>query len=208
MDRVAKTTRTGSALSTRFETETTYDRSAYEALADVSWKMFREHFVQTRAYPFMFGICVLIALSLIVFWRRYSTPVIVVHVVFFLFFLISMPLSNVTGKRRLCNKAIRNVSAQGEFPFKVRFCFTENMIRAYLPRDQYADTTYAQITDIISYGKWMFLFCGDRSYILNRDSFENAEVFEQFEGFISQKTGQTIWEMQVPRSRRAAAGAA
>ena len=192
--------------SARFEVETIYDRSAYEALSEVSWKMFREHYVRTRTYPFISALCILLAASLIAFYHKYSAPVIALHVAAIVFFLISMPLSNVTGKRRLCKKAIKEVSKQGEFPFTVRFLFNEELIRAKLPGDQIAETLYSRITDILVYGKWLFLFVGDHAYILRRDAFEDEEQYQSFETFLSAKTGQTFWVMDVPRSRRQLAG--
>lgn len=188
--------------SARFEAVTLYDRSAYEALADVSWKMFREHYIQTRTYPFLAALCALIAASLIAFRSRYDAPVIAAHIVAFLFFLLAMPLSNVTGKRRLCRKAIKEVSKKGEFPFSVRFLFNEDVIRAKLPGEETADTPYNRLTDIITYGKWMFLFIGDHAYILHHNSFENETEYLAFERFIAEKTGQTIWTIDVPRTRR------
>ena len=188
--------------SARFELETQYNQSAYEALTEVSWKMFRQHFVMTKTYPFIAALCVLIAISLIAFRHKYGMPVLAAHVVALLFFMISMPLSNVTGKRRLCKKAIREASSQGPFPFSVRFLFNEDVIRVKLPGEKIADTPYARLTDIVSYGKWLFLFIGDHAYILHYDSFENEEEYSCFERFLSDKTGQTIWVMDVPKSCR------
>ena len=192
--------------SARFETETEYDRSAYEALSEVSWKMFREQMVRTRTYPFISALCILLTASLIAFRHKYSPALIAVQAAIILFFLISMPLSNETGKRRLCKKAIKEVSAQGPFPFTVRFLFNEEMVRAKLPADRVAETRYSRITDIVTYGKWLFLFVGDHAYILRQDAFESEEEYRQFEAFIAEKTGQTIWVIDVPRAKRRLAG--
>ncbi len=192
----------------RFEAETSYDDSAYEALSEVSWKMFREHYVHTRTYPFISALCVLIAASLIAFRHKYSAPVIALHIVILVFFAAAMPLSNRTGKRRLCKRAIKEVSSQGPFPFFVHFLFYEDKVRAELPGDRVAETSYGQITDIVTFGTWMFLFIRDHAYILRRDSFESEEEYRAFESFISKKTEQTIWVMDVPRSRQKLAGTA
>lgn len=192
--------------SARFEASTRYDRTAYEALTEVSWKMFREHFAHTRTYPFIAALCVVVAASLVASFRKYSAPVIAVHVAVILFFLLAMPLSTVQGKKRLCKKAIKEVSAKGDFPFTVRFLFNEEVIRAKLPARQVADTPYDRITDLIRYGKWLFLFVGDRSYILQEGSMEDPQEFHRLEEFLSEKTGQTIWEMEVPAGRRRLAG--
>ena len=186
----------------RFEAETSYDHKAYEALSEVSWKMFREHYVHTRTYPFISALCVLIAASLIAFRHKYSAPVIALHILVLVFFAVAMPLSNTTGKRRLCRRAVKEVSSQGPFPFSVHFLFHEDKIRAELPESRIAETPYGQITDIVTFGTWMFLFVRDHAYILRRDSFESEEEYRQFESFIAEKTEQTIWVMDVPRGRQ------
>lgn len=193
-------------VTTWFEAETKYDRMAYEALTEVSWKLFREQFVRTRTYPFLAALSLVIAVSIGTTWGRYSAPVTAAQIAIFFFFLLSMPLSTASGKRRLCRKAIKEVSREGSFPFTVRFSFQEHGIVAELPADRVAETPYRKITDIIAYGKWLFLFVGDRSYILRGDSFRDDAEYGRFEQFIAARTGQTIWEMEVPRSRRKLAG--
>ncbi len=171
----------------RFDIHSRYDKQAYDALTDVSWTMFRAPMARTRTYPFIAAMIVIILASLIVYHSRYSPQVIAIHVVCIIFFALAMPLSSVNGKHRLCKKAIAKVSKETEFPFDVRFVFSETSIRAFLPGNQVRGVAYNRITDFISFGAWRFLFFGQAAYMIRQDAFESPQELKEFEQFICEK---------------------
>ena len=93
-----------------FALNTRYDKSAYEALAEASWQLFRKPRMQTQTYPILIALAALTLFVLIRGRGRYSPPVLIGAGLFVVLLLASIPLSGRSAKAKMCRTAVKALS--------------------------------------------------------------------------------------------------
>lgn len=176
--------------TSKYDFTVQYDRKAYSALTDVSFQLFQKHSMQVRIYPFAIGLMIVASVSL---YSQLCSPSrsmawIIVNVAVLILFFALIPLSGVAARRKYLKKAIKKVQAEGEFPFNVCFEFYENEIEVTV-RGNTFHSGYDRIDGIVEYREWIFLFMGQRAYILNDSVFRSAEDKNDFLSFINKEVG-------------------
>ena len=165
-----------------FALNTRYDKSAYEALAEASWQLFRKPRMQTQTYPILIALAALTLFVLIRGRGRYSPPVLIGAGLFVVLLLVSIPLSG---------RSVKAATARGEFPGDIQFSFGQESIRSKVG-EQVSMVKYEQATGFAALGEWRFLFFGQAAYIFHTSAFASPEESVRFQTYIEEKSGTAL----------------
>ena len=166
-----------------FALNTRYDKSAYEALAEASWQLFRKPRMQTQTYPILIALAALTLFVLIRGRGRYSPPVLIGAGLFVVLLLVSIPLSGRSAKAKMCRTAVKAATSRGEFPVDIQFSFGQESIRSKVGE---------QVTGFAALGEWRFLFFGPAAYIFHTSAFASPEESVRFRTYIEEKSGTAL----------------
>lgn len=169
-----------------FVLKSTYDKTAYEALAEASWQMFRKPKLQTQAYPVLLALIALVAVTMIYNRGSYGTPLLVGGIVFILFPAAAIPLSGLSARAKMRSTAIKDAKSRGEYPAEIQFIFRPEGITSTVGGHS-AMMKYTQVSYFAALGDWRFVFFGQMAYIFHRSSFEKEGELKHFEEYITAK---------------------
>ncbi len=166
-----------------FTLTSSYDKTAYQALAEASWQLFRKPQMSTQAYPVLVILSVMILILSLSHRESHPISLTVGGILFSAFVLLAIPLSGVSARRKMCRTAIREADKKGEYPVDIQFEFGKDTIRSVIGGDQEkaAVVRYSQIDLFAALGDWRFLFFGPAAYIFHKSSFSSQEELAQFE---------------------------
>ena len=174
-----------------FALNTRYDKSAYEALAEASWQLFRKPRMQTQTYPILIALAALTLFVLIRGRGRYSPPVLIGAGLFVVLLLVSIPMSGRSAKAKMCRTAVKAATSRGEFPVDIQFSFGQESIRSKVG-EQVSMVKYEQATGFAALGEWRFLFFGQAAYIFHTSAFASPEESVRFQTYIEEKSGTAL----------------
>lgn len=175
-----------------FVLESRYDKTAYQALSEASWQLFRKPSLQTRAYPILSALAILMVISL---FLSHDTTTKTICVVFLVFVVVAFPLSAVNAKRKMCATAIKDAQTRNEYPTDIQFVFSEKTIVSTV-KGVATTAYYSQLDGFATLGDWRFLFFGQAAYIFHRSSFQDDAEFQRFETFIQEKCGCPVLRLK------------
>lgn len=171
-----------------FVLQSKYDKTAYQALSEASWQLFRKRRLQTQAYPVMIAVSALILITLIYNWGSYEARFVVAALGFVAFVLAAIPLSALSAKAKMCRTAIKDASGRGEYPADIRFVFGKDTIHSTVGKHT-ATVHYGDVSCFALLGQWRFLFFGEAAFIIHASCFQSAEEAERFQAYIAEKCG-------------------
>lgn len=169
-----------------FVLKSSYDKTAYQALSEASWQLFRKPRLQAQAYPIFFALAALILFTLIYNRGNYDTPFLVGGIAFIAFLIAAVPLSAVSAKAKMYRTAVKAATARGEFPIEIQFVFRTEQIHTTIGQNV-SIVSYSNVSRFAALGDWRFLFFGQAAYILHASAFQNKEELSKFEAFITAK---------------------
>lgn len=174
----------------RFEYDSHYDETAYQALSDVTFKLFREPLMRTHTYPFLIALSAAACLLLIsvVIKPDPNPKYLAACIGMIVLFIGTIPLSRIVSRRRFLKKALKQIKKDGPFPFTVHFRFYEDGIEAKF-HDVISIISYDKMDGIAAYKDWHFLFFGQGAYMIENASFPNEGEKKAFLSFIRNKSG-------------------
>lgn len=168
-----------------------YDETAYRALSEASWQLFRKPRMQTQTYPILIGLAALTLFALISGWGRYSPVMLVGAGLFVVLLLAAIPLSGMSAKAKMCRAAVKAAASRGEFPADIQFTFGQEAIRSKVG-GHVSVVKYSQATGFAALGEWSFLFFGQAAYIFHSSAFASPEEAGRFRTYIQKKCGTTL----------------
>lgn len=174
-----------------FTVDVKYDKSAYEALSEASWQLFRKKRMQLQTYPILIALALLTVLAIISGWNKYGLPALIGGACFAIFIVAAIPLSAKSAKSKMCRDAVKEAKARGEYPADIRFRFSQEGIYATFTGNMTA-VKYDEATGYAALGEWQFIFFGQAAYILRSDAFGSKEEQTMFRTFIEEKTGKNL----------------
>ncbi len=160
-----------------------YDKTAYKALAEASWQLFRKPQMNTQVYPLLVTLSAMILILTLTQGNSNSPFLTAGGILFSAFVLLAIPLSGVSARGKMCRTAIREADKKGEYPADIQFVFGKDTIRSVIGGDQgkAAVVRYSQIDFFAALGDWRFLFFGPAAYIFHKSDFSSQEELAQFE---------------------------
>ena len=172
-----------------------YDKTAYQALSEASWQLFRKPRMLTQAYPVMIALVALIIITMLYNFGDYGAPVLVGAVIFIAFVLAAIPLGAVSAKARMCRAAIKDATRRGEFPAEIQFVFGKDTIHSTVG-EHTAVVKYGQASGLAALGEWRFLFFGQAAYIFHTSSLGSPEEAARFSAYLTEKCGLPLTQLK------------
>lgn len=164
---------------------TLYDESAYRALAEACWQLFRKPRMQTQVYPVLLAVSVITLVAALMSDEVRLLPAMLLIT----FFLSAIPLGKASAKAKMYRTAVK---AEGSFTERVAFVFTDAGIRATMAARLF-DMPYHKVVCFAALNHWRFIFFDATSaYIINTANFQDHEDLQSFEAMIEKKCGLSM----------------
>lgn len=167
-------------MANQWRIHTLYDESAYRALAEACWQLFRKPRMQTQVYPVLFAVSVITLIAALMSDEVRLLPAMLLIA----FFLAAIPLGKISAKAKMYRTAVK---AGDSFPARVDFVFTDAGIRATMAARVF-DMPYQKVFCFAALSHWRFIFFDATSaYIINTADFQDQEDLHKFEAMIEKR---------------------
>ena len=178
-----------------FAFTTRYDKTAYQALSQASWQMFRMPRLQSQAYPILAALSVLVAASMLVKRGSLEPAIIAGGVGLIVFMLAAIPISGVTARAKMCSHAMKDAQKKGPLPAQVHFSFGSDGIRATV-NDQTNLMRYSQVSALAALGSWRFIFFGEAAYLYRCADLPDEAQAKRLDAWLEEKCGQPFRKLK------------
>ncbi|WP_312637107.1 hypothetical protein [Oscillibacter sp.] len=167
-------------MAIQWQTETLYDESAYRALADASWQLFRKPKMHTQVYPVLGAVSALTFVLGLMNDRKYWLPALLLVA----FFISAIPLGKLSAKAKMYHTAVKAADSLSE---RVAFAFKGDGIRATVGEHSFY-TPYEKAFCFAALNQWRFLFFDETAaYIINTLDLQDREDIQRFDAMVQEK---------------------
>lgn len=187
-------------METDISITSTYDESAYRAMAKATWKLFQKHRLEVMAYPALFSIAVVIVILLLFNWDTSPLPIRIGGIAFAILQFVVIPVGARRAQNKTCRKAIRDAKQKGEYPAQVEFLFQGDRIRTKVGGTT-TTARYTEVTHLAALPQWRFLYFSHGAYIIPVSAFSSPEELDRFDDFVTKKCGMpmVVLEGNIPK---------
>ena len=168
-----------------FVVKSTYDETAYRAMAKATWKMFQKHRMEVMAYPALISVAIVIGFLLIWNWQACPVWLRAAGIAFVILQFAVIPLGARRAQAKTCRKAIQDAKKGGAFPAQVTFTFLGDRIRTQAGEEP-TTARHTEAPRLAALPGWRFLFFGQGAYIIPTSTISVASVLGRVGSFLGE----------------------